>query len=492
MKITIITVCFNSEKTLADTINSVNSQTYKNIEHIFIDGGSSDKTLNILNKNPNRKKKILIKKKTSIYEAMNEGIKKATGNFIQILNSDDILYSDKTIENTVKKIKKYPKCNIFLGNVVYFSNNNFYKIKRYFKANKERIYNLLYGDMPPHPASFINKRIYKECGLYNTNYKIASDYDFFLRILKKKKSKFKILDDEIVKMRTGGASDKYIKSYLTTSNEILESIRNNNYKTSSIRVFLRAIIKIRELFLFNEDKLNKKFKLFEFNFEKKIYEKKTFKILRKIDLLNTKKNFILSGMNLAFLGYYCKKKVYPYKNLFHWPDGIFTKRIINIEKIPGRDIIKKIKLSKKIKSIKIIGNLSQQSKLYLEKKFSLKINHIELPYGPIEELKKFKINLKDSEIIFITLPTPKQEELAYSLSKKNKNYKIICIGGSIAIASGEEKPVPKFLQNYEFLWRLRNDFFRRSFRLLESFYYYVKGNYIKDLYNNTIFRIIEK
>ena len=84
-------------------------------------------------------------------------------------------------------------------------------------------------------------------------------------------------------MRTGGASDKYIKSYLTTSNEILKSIKKNNYKTSSIRVFLRAIIKIKELFLFNEDKLNKKFKLFEFNFEKKIYEKKTFKILRKIN-----------------------------------------------------------------------------------------------------------------------------------------------------------------------------------------------------------------
>ena len=100
--------------------------------------------------------------------------------------------------------------------------------------------------------------------------------------------------------------------------------------------------------------------------------------------------------------------------------------------------------------------------------------------------------MKENEIIFITLPTPKQEELAYSLSKKNKNYKIICIGGSIAIASGEEKPVPKFLQNYEFLWRLRNDFLGRSFRLLESFYYYVKRKFIKNLYNNTIFKIIEK
>ena len=101
MKLTIITVCFNSEKTVADTINSVNSQTYKNIEHIFIDGGSQDKTINILKANPNKKKKILIKRNTSIYEAMNEGIKIAKGSIIQILNSDDILNSNLIIEKTM-------------------------------------------------------------------------------------------------------------------------------------------------------------------------------------------------------------------------------------------------------------------------------------------------------------------------------------------------------------------------------------------------------
>ena len=89
------------------------------------------------------------------------------------------------------------------------------------------------------------------------------------------------------------------------------------------------------------------------------------------------------------------------------------------------------------------------------------------------------------------MPTPKQEELAYSLAKKNSNFKIICIGGSISIASGEEKPVPKFLQNYEFLWRLKSDFLRRSYRLLESFYFYLKGHYQENLYNKTIFKIIE-
>ena len=92
MKISIITVCYNSEATIIDTINSVNSQTYKNIEHIFVDGGSKDQTLKLIKNNPNKKKKILIEKGSSIYEAMNEGIKIATGKIIQILNSDDIFY----------------------------------------------------------------------------------------------------------------------------------------------------------------------------------------------------------------------------------------------------------------------------------------------------------------------------------------------------------------------------------------------------------------
>ena len=130
MKLTIITVCFNSEETIADTINSVNSQTYKDIEHIFVDGGSKDKTIEILKANPNKKKRILIKRNSSIYEAMNAGIKIAKGTIIQILNSDDILNSNLTIEKTIKKIKQSPNCSVFLGNVVYFSSNNFFKINR--------------------------------------------------------------------------------------------------------------------------------------------------------------------------------------------------------------------------------------------------------------------------------------------------------------------------------------------------------------------------
>ena len=120
MKISIITVCLNSEKTIRDTINSVLSQSYKNIEHIFVDGGSTDKTLDLLKRNPNKNKKIFLKRNSSIYEAMNFGIKKSSGNIIQILNSDDVLENSMIIDEVIKKVKKFPDINIFLGNVVFF------------------------------------------------------------------------------------------------------------------------------------------------------------------------------------------------------------------------------------------------------------------------------------------------------------------------------------------------------------------------------------
>ncbi len=492
MKISIITVCFNSEATITDTINSVNSQSYKNIEHIFVDGGSKDRTQSLIRNNPNKQKKIIIKKDSSIYEAMNIGIRNASGSIIQILNSDDILYSNTIIEKVISKIKRFPKNDIYLGNVVFFSDNNFYKIKRYFTADQKKIKNLIYGDMPPHPASFVKKNVYKNCGLYDTNYEIASDFEFFFRSIFIKKKRYKFLDDEIVRMRSGGASDKNIKSYIQTTKEILNSLKKHNIKKNSIRIVTRGIIKITELFNFNQNKLNKKFELFDTGYMVEKYQKNSFKILSSIKNLNLKNNFILSGMNLAFLGYYSKKNLFPHKDLYHWPDGIFTKRVINIKKIPGRDILKKMKIPKKINKINVIGNISKKSINFLKKKFKIQIFHTNLPYAPISRLSKIKIKLKENEITFITLPTPKQEQLAYELAKKNKFFKIICIGGSIAIASGEEKPVPKFLQDYEFLWRLKTDFFRRTVRLLESFIFYLRGHYINNLFNKTIFRIIEK
>ena len=181
MKISIITVTLNSDKTLRDTLNSVLSQRYKNIEHIIVDGGSQDQTKAILKRYPNKNKKIYTYKGSGIYAAINYGIKKSKGNFITILNSDDIYQSEKTIMNVVKKIKSNKKVKIFFGNVAYFEELNYYNIKRFFSADGFKPWQMKFGLIPPHPGSFIKRDIYQKNELYNEDFKIASDFEFFLR-----------------------------------------------------------------------------------------------------------------------------------------------------------------------------------------------------------------------------------------------------------------------------------------------------------------------
>ena len=488
MKISIITITLNSELTIADTLNSVLSQTYNNIEHIIVDGGSSDSTLSIIKKYPNKNKKIFVRKKTNIYQAMNVGIKKSTGKFIAILNSDDFYQNNNIIENIVKDIKKHPNTKIFFGNLVYFKNNDYYKIVRYYPATNFSSWMIKYGIMPPHPASFIHREIYNKYGLYKEDFDIASDFDLFLRFLFLHKLNFKIIERTIVRMRTGGVSGRDLNSYITTNREIQKSFELNEMGSNYLRFLFRLPSKLKQLLFYNQISLNKDFILSEIKFEKERLFKNNFNIIKSVKNIPFTKNFILSGMNLAFLGYYSMGKLFPFKDLYHWPDGIFVKKFINIDKIPGREIINKLKIPKDIKKILVIGSLSKISKKFIEKKFKLLTKNIELPYASIEEISKIKIKLDKKTLALITLPTPKQEQYAYALAKNNINYKIICIGASIAIASNEEKTVPKIMAKYEFIWRLRTETIRRTKRLLETYYHFNKKRNFSDLFKKTSFR----
>jgi len=491
MKVSIITVCLNSEKTIINTLNSVLSQNYKNIEHIIIDGGSIDNTLSIIKKYPHKNKKIVVKKNSTIYEAMNEGIKNSTGELISILNSDDFYNNDKIISE-VAKIAKKSKAKIFLGDVAYFNGKNFFKITRYYSANDFNKYNFKYGMMPPHPGSFIKKEVYEKFGLYNSNYLIAADFDILVRFIKKEKIPVKILNKLITRMKTGGISGKNFKAYLVSTFEILKSLKNNNVNSNLIYSLLRIPKKLTQFFNFKQDILNKKFLIKKVLFYKE-YLRENFKIITKIHKISFSKNFILSGMNLAFLGYYMKGNIKEHPNLINWPDGLFSKIFgIEIQKIPGREILKLLALKKsKISEIIVLGNLGKIQKKYLEKLYNKKVTNKNLPYGNINVIKKsINLRLKANQLCFITLPTPKQEQLAYELAKANKYFKIICIGASINIGSGVERPVPKLFSNFEFLWRLRYETFRRSLRLLETFFYFFYGRFISGKIKNLNVKII--
>jgi glycosyltransferase involved in cell wall biosynthesis len=490
-KISIITATNNSIETIIYTINSIKSQNYKNIEHIIVDNKSEDGTYEIIKKykknNKNHNIKLIIEKDNGIYDAINKGILHSTGKYICILNSDDIFQSRKTIENIVKKINSERNIDIFFFCLVYFSNKNFTNIKRYYSSINFKKWMINIGLIPPHPAAIIKKSIYDKYGLYEKSYKIAGDFEFFIRLFQLKNLKYKKCDDTIIRMRTGGASGKNFYSYIITFKENYIALKKNKKFASIILLLCKIPFKIIQLYNFSEKKLNYDFEIFKEYYKQKIQIKniKLIKNLKKI----FNKNFVLSGLNLAFLGYYSNNDIRIYKDLYTWPDGI-SARILkrnNINKIPGRDILKNLIIPNYIIQIRVIGSLSEKSLKYLEYKFNRKIVHNNLPYGNSDELIKFlPKNFIKNELIILTLPTPKQEIIAEHIARHNLKFKIICAGASVAMLSGDEKIVPKFLETLglEFVWRLRIETKRRLIRLIQTAIYFINGylnNKIKNI-----------
>ena len=471
MKISIITVCLNSEDTILHTLNSVLTQNYKNIEHIIVDGGSKDRTKVFLENYTFHNKKIFYKKKCSLYNSINLGIKKSTGDIITILHSDDIYNSVNTLKHVVKKIKKSKK-KIFFGDVVYYK-KNFKNIIRYYSSRNFKKELMKFGFMPPHTGSFYKKEIFKSVGYYK-NFKIAGDFEHILRAIYKKNIQYEILNIITTRMKTGGLSSKNLESYFIINKELINSFKINKINNNYFYIFLRIPSKIFQFFNFNIKKINSSFLYKNSSFLNKYYEG-NIKLIQNINKIDLEKNFILSALNLAFLGSYSKNKIKLHKNMINWPDGIFSKIYsTKIKKIPGREILEKIKIPESIKCIKIIGTLSANSKFFLENKFNRQVINYPLPFGTFEKIqKKANFKFKSSDLVFITLPTPKQEQIAQHLSTFNKYFKIICIGGSIGIISGDEKVVPNYLLNFEFFWRLRYETKRRIIRLFETFFNYI-------------------
>jgi exopolysaccharide biosynthesis WecB/TagA/CpsF family protein len=204
-------------------------------------------------------------------------------------------------------------------------------------------------------------------------------------------------------------------------------------------------------------------------------------LVKNVEAIPFSKNFILAGLNLAFLGYLSSGLIKLNNNIYNWPDGIFKNRFFtkDVEKISGFKIISNLLIPDFIKNIYILGNLSEISKKYLKLKFKKQnIIHLDLPLDNHENLYSLcKKDYNKDDLIICTLPTPKQELLALKISENSKNFKIICIGGALVVASGEEKLVPNFLDNLglEWIWRLRTDTRRRIKRLIFTFLYYLLG-----------------
>ena len=464
VKISIITVVKNGMPYLQDCLTSSLEQNYSNKEIIVIASQSNDLTKEFLLQNKKKINKLILNSKLNLYEAINKGIELSTGEYIIILHSDDIFFNKYVIKNFAEFIKK-KQYDIIFGNIIFVSRENINKISRtWISANKKNYQTAIkYGWTPPHTSMFVQKKIYKQY-LYKANYKISSDYDFIVKSFSNKNITKKHVDLFVCIMRDGGISNVSIKSLYVKLKEDFDIIKKNN--VNYLALITKRLSKIYQFFPII---LKKKINL---ETSKKILDQNKILVTKNMNILNKKSGFIYSALNLAFLGFL--NKITPNRNYILWPDGIGSKFInFKIKKTPGRDLVIPILKNMKYSNILIIGNYNSDVDNFL-RKYTKKLSYFEIPFANIDIIKK-RINslkTKKKELIFINIPTPKQEILANYIFNKNNNSKIICIGGGLNMAAGIEKSVPLYLDKIglEFLWRLRKDTIRRLFRLILSFF----------------------
>lgn len=243
MKISIITVTFNSGKTIEDCINSVNSQDYKNIEHIIIDGASKDNTIDIVKDIGERVAKIVSEPDKGIYDAMNKGIKLATGDIIGMLNSDDIFYDDGVVQKIVKAFQ-IDKIESLHGNLVYFNSDKKIIRKWHSQSFKPGLFSKSWS--PAHPTFYCKRELYEKYGLYKTDYKIAADVELMLRFLELNRISSMFINDYFVRMRTGGVSNQGVNSTIIITKELRRAFKENNLPFSLTKYLFYKFLKIKE------------------------------------------------------------------------------------------------------------------------------------------------------------------------------------------------------------------------------------------------------
>jgi len=240
LKVSIVTITYNSEKTLDETIASVLSQSYKNIEYIIVDGNSSDKTIEIIKKYEDKISTFLSEPDNGIYDAMNKGLKLATGDVVGILNSDDVYFDHKVIEKVVEDFKE----SIY-GDLYYVEENNLDKVSRYWKSSSFKQGSFKKGWHPAHPTFFVKREVYKKYGYFDLNMKVSADFELMLRFLEKYAISTSYLSEVLVKMRLGGESNSSIQNIIKGNKSILKAFEKNGIEVNKFSyLFYRFVPKI--------------------------------------------------------------------------------------------------------------------------------------------------------------------------------------------------------------------------------------------------------
>ena len=241
MKISLISISYNSENTISKTFQSVKNQSFNNYEYLLIDGGSIDGTLNIA-KEQDHISKIVSEADKGIYDALNKGIKNTTGEIIGFLNSDDTFFDEKSLQNICNAFDDNIDC--IFGDLIYTDVNE--NIKRVWKGSAFKKGAFKKGWMPAHPTFYCRRSVYEKLGLYDDSFKIAGDFELMLRFLEKFNIRSKYIPKTLVNMKVGGASNNGLKSKLDILKEEFRAFDQNNIDVKKISFIFHKAKKIKE------------------------------------------------------------------------------------------------------------------------------------------------------------------------------------------------------------------------------------------------------
>lgn len=243
MKVSVVTVCYNAEGFIETAIQSVLNQSYQNIEYIVVDGNSTDATFEIINQYKGQITKVISESDEGIYDAMNKGIKQATGDVIGILNADDFYFDSEVIQDVVNFFDEKPTDSVY-GDLVYVERNNINKVVRYWRSGEFKRAKFKYGWMLPHPAWFVKRQVYQKHGLYDLSLKTSSDYEYMLRVLYKHKISSRYLPRVMIIMRTGGTSNASLTHRIKANAEDRKAWALNGLRYGSYAAYLKPLRKI--------------------------------------------------------------------------------------------------------------------------------------------------------------------------------------------------------------------------------------------------------
>jgi glycosyltransferase involved in cell wall biosynthesis len=243
LKVSIITVSFNSAKTIADTIESVLSQDFPEIEYIIVDGDSTDGTVDIIRQNESRISQWISEKDQGMYDAMNKGIAMATGDVIGILNSDDVYMNTHVISDLIY-LMQTQNTEVVFADLILVDSSNQNKVIRYYDSGHFHPNKFKFGWMPAHPTVFVKHELYQRVGKFSTTYQIAADYEMLIRMLAIEKASYAYFPKPVVRMRAGGASTSGISRNWILNQEIIRACKENGIYTNLFMLLLKVPAKL--------------------------------------------------------------------------------------------------------------------------------------------------------------------------------------------------------------------------------------------------------